>query len=85
MSIKIKNLSELSKHAYFIKRQQPLVREVYSSSIYFFGGTNDCQYSISFEFGEEPKRSSKVEIALLSAINAACNTDFEIDDEEFEA
>lgn len=79
--IKIKKLSELKAFEEYIKGQQPLVRCVYSSSIYFFGGPNDCQYSIQLD-PDLSRNRNEVDKIFLKAINAACNTEFEFDIED---
>jgi len=57
----------------YIKENQPLVSDVYSCSIYF----ENAQNSISWNFihGE-----NELDDAILRAINAACNTEFEFED-----
>lgn len=79
--IKIKKTSDLTAFEEYIKGQQPLVRCVYSSSIYFFGGQNDCQYAIHFDLDLDRNRN-EIDKIMLKAINAACNTEFEFDIED---
>lgn len=79
--IKIKNLHELYAFEEYIKGQQPLVRSVYTSAIYFFGGENDCQYSFHFD-PHLSRNKDEIDKIMLKAINAACNTEFEFDIED---
>lgn len=54
----------------YIKKNNPLVSKVYSTSIYFI----NAQTHISWNY--EPE-DYDLDCAVLRAINAACNTEFE--------
>lgn len=77
--IKIKRLGELIAFEEYIKGQQPLVACVYCSSIYFYDATGEhCQNSIQWNLKDD--NSKELNKALLAAINAACNTNFELNE-----
>ena len=58
----------------YIKENQPLVSSVYTNSIYFI---NSYTY---IAWHNEPDKD--LDDAILRAINAACNTEFEFVDED---
>ena len=81
--IKIKDLSELHKeeHEHYIKYKCPEVKNVYCTGIYFKDENNPdcCGISIGFHGYPNPLSISMQEI-ILKAINAACNTYFELEE-----
>lgn len=75
---KIKRLNELQYYEDFIKYHQPLVKHVYQASIYFrFGDEESCINAIHWDLLD--RTTEEGEKLLLKAINAICNTNFEIE------
>jgi hypothetical protein len=77
-NIKIKRLNELKYFESYIKMCQPLVEHVYHASIYFrFGEEQSCINTIHWDLLD--RTTEEGEKLLLKAINAICNTNFEIE------
>jgi hypothetical protein len=80
MKTKIKSLTELTAFEEYIKGQQPLVARVYTGSIYFYGVDGGyCQHSIFWDIAGNT--NIQLQKSLLAAVNAACNTDFELEND----
>lgn len=73
--MKIKSLQDLCNHESYIKEKCHLVRDVYTCAIYFYNGSyHSLQWDVG---GVTPK---EIQELYLRMINAACNTDFELEE-----
>ena len=59
----------------YIKEKQPLVLHVFTNTIYFKNSSH------SIDWGCQPE-GNDLDDMFLRAINAACNVEFEFEDEE---
>jgi len=81
--IKIKDLSDLYKEEYehYIKYKCPEVKNVYCTGIYFKNENDPDCCGIQISFNSYPKTISiSMQERILKAINAACNTYFELEE-----
>ena len=77
----MKDISHLPEHEHYIKYKCKDVRAVYSTGIYFKDENNPENSGINFGFFGHPNPLSKRNQAqILIAINAICNTEFELEE-----
>jgi hypothetical protein len=69
----LKRLSMCQERVAYIRKNQPLVSHVYSTSIYF--GSDHEYIGWGYDF-----RGNDIDDMFLRMINAACNTEFEFED-----
>lgn len=77
--IKIEDLSYLPEHEHYIKYKCNRVDEVYCTGIYFKDENNPESSGMNIGYHGYPKPLSQNDQELvLTAINAACNTNFQL-------
>lgn len=75
--IKIKCLSELTNHETYIRNSCKDIKHVFDTGIYFYNELDPKSCGLQISFSSYPtKISFDNQQLILRAINAACNTEF---------
>lgn len=78
--IKISSLADLVKHEEYIKSSCPDIKSVLCTAIYFIDKSNPSSSGVSISFHGYPEEMNiYTQYIVLKAINAACNTDFDLE------